>query len=63
VNKFLSAAIFTQLIWDYDQLIPQFDDAKVQIGVARKLQFRNVIGIGLAYTMDKVYVKPVPTEK
>jgi hypothetical protein len=63
VNKFLSAAIFTQLIWDYDQLIPQFDDAKVKIGVARKLQFRNVIGIGLAYTMDKVYLKPVPTEK
>ncbi len=63
VNKFLSATIFTHLIWDYDQLIPQFDKDAVQTGVARKLQFRNVIGIGLAYTMDKVYEKPEPTEK
>lgn len=62
VNSFLSAAVFTHLIWDYDQMIPQFDKAGVQTGVARKLQFRNVIGIGLAYTMDKVYEKVEPTE-
>jgi hypothetical protein len=53
VNRFLSANIFTHLIWDYDQLIPQFDDAGIQVGTARKLQFRNVIGVGLAYTMEK----------
>jgi len=53
VNKFLSANIFTHLIWDYDQLIPQFDDGGIQVGSARKLQFRNVIGVGLAYTMEK----------
>ncbi|HUH74038.1 MAG TPA: DUF3078 domain-containing protein [Chitinophagales bacterium] len=63
VNKFLSAAVFTHLIWDYDQLIPQFDKQAVQTGVARKVQFRNVIGIGLAYTMEKVYDKPEPIEK
>jgi hypothetical protein len=53
VNKFLSAAVFTHLIWDYDQLIPQFDDQGTQTGTARKVQFRNVIGVGLAYTLDK----------
>ncbi|MCZ2394770.1 MAG: DUF3078 domain-containing protein, partial [Chitinophagales bacterium] len=62
VNKFLSAAVFTHLIWDYDQLIPQFED-NVQVGTARKLQFRNVIGIGLSYNIDKVFKKEVPTEK
>lgn len=62
VNKFLSAAVFTHMIWDYDQLIPQFEGG-VQTGVARKLQFRNVIGIGLAYTMEKKIEKTQPEEK
>ncbi|MCO5231477.1 MAG: DUF3078 domain-containing protein [Chitinophagales bacterium] len=62
VNKFLSAAVFTHLIWDYDQLIPQFEEG-VQVGTARKLQFRNVIGIGLAYNIDKVIKKEIPVEK
>lgn len=62
VNKFLSAAVFTHLIWDYDQLIPQFEDG-VQVGEARKLQFRNVIGIGLAYSMEKKIEKKLPEEK
>lgn len=62
VNKFLSAAVFTHLIWDYDQLIPQFENG-IETGVARKLQFRNVIGVGLAYTMEKKIEKVVPEEK
>lgn len=62
VNKFLSAAVFTHLIWDYDQMIPQFEN-NVQVGEARKLQFRNVIGIGLAYSMEKAIPKKTPEEK
>jgi hypothetical protein len=62
VNKFLSASVFTHLIWDYDVLIPQFDDGGTQIGTARKLQFKNVIGVGLSYTMAKKIVK-TPVEK
>ena len=63
VNDYLSAAVFTHLIWDYDQLIPQYDQAGVQTGVGRKLQFRDVIGVGLAYTIDKNFRKTQPTEK
>jgi len=62
VNKFISAAVFTHLIWDYDQLIPQFDKQGEQTGTARKVQFRDVIGIGLSYSLDKVIEKPKPEE-
>ena len=63
VNNFLSAAIFTHLIWDYDQLIPVFDDQGAQTGSARKLQFRNVIGVGLAYSLEKKIEKVAPVEQ
>lgn len=69
VNKFLSAAVFTHLIWDYDQLLPQFDkkgnpklDADGIQKTARKVQFRDVIGIGLAYSMDKTIERKQPVE-
>jgi hypothetical protein len=45
VNKFISASIYTQLIWDNDQLIKNKDTG---IG-ERKVQFRDVIGVGLSY--------------
>lgn len=60
VNKFLSASVFTHLIWDYDVLIPQFDDGGIPVGSARKLQFKNIIGVGLSYTMaKKIEKKPI----
>lgn len=62
VNRFLSATVFTHLIWDYDQLIPQFENG-LETGVARKLQFRNVIGVGLAYSMEKKIEKAIPEER
>jgi len=63
VNNFLSAAVFTHLIWDYDQLIPQYDGNGIQVGEARKLQFRNVIGVGLAYTMERRIKKLAPESR
>jgi hypothetical protein len=52
VNDFLSASVFTHLIWDYDVLVPYDvdDNGSISAGEqARKLQFKDVIGIGLSY--------------
>ncbi len=62
VNKFLSAAIFTHLIWDYDQLIPVYDKKREETVTKRKVQFRDVIGIGLSYSMEKTIEKAAPAE-
>jgi hypothetical protein len=40
VNDYISASVFTHLIWDYDILNAEGK---------RKLQFKDVIGIGLSY--------------
>ncbi|MDB5227181.1 MAG: hypothetical protein JWN78_1374 [Bacteroidota bacterium] len=53
VNKFLSASIFTQLIWDNDQLIKNKDTGVPE----RKIQFRDVIGVGLSYNPNFYKVK------
>ena len=52
VNDFLAASIFTHMIWDYDVMVPfdVNDDGTILAGEqARKLQFRDVIGVGLSY--------------
>lgn len=53
VNKFLSASIFTQLIWDNDQLITNKDTGVKE----RKVQFRDVIGVGLSYNPNWYKIK------
>lgn len=45
VNKFLSASVFTHLIWDNDVTFPT-DDPNIKTS---KLQFRDIIGVGLVY--------------
>ena len=45
VNKFLSASVFTHLIWDNDVAFPT-DDPNIKTS---KLQFRDIIGVGLVY--------------
>lgn len=40
VNDYISASVFTHLIWDYDVLNAE---------EKRKVQFKDVIGIGLSY--------------
>ena len=45
VNKFLSANIFTQLIWDNDVTLP-IEGSTLKTS---KVQFRDIIGVGLVY--------------
>lgn len=44
INKYLSASVFTHLIYDYDVVVK---NAK---GDDKRLQFRNIIGVGFSYT-------------
>jgi len=48
VNKFLSASIFTHLIWDNDVTFP-IEGSTLKTS---KLQFRDIIGVGLTYQMN-----------
>ena len=50
VNQFISASISTQLIYDDDINIAVFDDAGAQVGSGPRVQFKEVLGIGFAYT-------------
>jgi Protein of unknown function (DUF3078) len=49
VNKYISASIFTHLIWDYDVL---FKNPDTGLDTDHKLQFRDVIGIGVNYNSN-----------
>jgi hypothetical protein len=57
VNKYISASIYTQLIWDNDQLIKNKDTGVEE----RKVQFRDIIGIGLSYNTNWFKAKGEPT--
>ena len=48
VNKFLSASITTQLIYDKDILIP-VEDPSGGMSEETGVQFKEIIAIGLAY--------------
>lgn len=45
VNKYITASVFTHLIWDHDIVIPN----KEGLDPKPRLQFRDIIGIGLMY--------------
>lgn len=49
VNKYITASVFTHLIWDYDVLFKNPDSGLM---TDRKLQFRDVIGIGVNYNSN-----------
>jgi hypothetical protein len=53
VNKFLSASIQTQLIYDDDIDIPiDTDDDGVNDDVSKRIQFREALGVALVYKFD-----------
>ena len=47
VNKYITASVSTQLIYDHDILVPKEDNGVQYMG--RGTQFKEVIAIGLAY--------------
>ncbi|MCB9032327.1 MAG: DUF3078 domain-containing protein [Chitinophagales bacterium] len=47
VTSWLSANIFTQLVWDYDTKFTEDDGT-----ITEKVQFRDVIGVNLGYTAN-----------
>jgi len=54
VNKFISATLSTQLIYDNNVEIPQFKDiggVNTIVGKGPRLQFKDVLGVGLAYKL------------
>lgn len=49
VNQYISASITTQLIYDDDIDITVFDNNDVAVGRGPRIQFKEVLGIGLTY--------------
>lgn len=50
VAKYITASVFMHMIWDYDS-----DTDSVTPDIQRAVQFKDVIGVGVAYTItDKV---------
>lgn len=50
VNKYLSASIYTQLIWDNDVLTPVKNSSPVTS--KQQVQFRDIIGINVGYNVN-----------
>ena len=53
VNKYLSASVFTHLVWDNDVLTPVKGDVNNK---KQQVQFRDIIGINVGYNVN--YSKP-----
>ena len=53
VNKLLSASIYGNILYDDNILIPLYSDSvngvKTQTGTGKRVQIKDVIGVGLAY--------------
>lgn len=52
VNKFLSASISANVIYDDNIMVPLYSDVngvKTQTGTGKRIQIKDVIGVGLAY--------------
>jgi len=53
VNKLISASIYGNILYDDDILIPLYSDSvngvKTQTGTGKRVQIKDVIGVGLAY--------------
>ncbi|MFY0654191.1 MAG: DUF3078 domain-containing protein [Cyclobacteriaceae bacterium] len=50
INKFLSASLINQLIYDADIDIPTFDENGNVTDLGPKVQFKNIFGVGFTYT-------------
>lgn len=59
VNKFLSASVFTHLIWDNDVTFVT-DNPSLKTS---KVQFRDIIGVGLTYQMNYTKGKGAKAKK
>jgi hypothetical protein len=54
VNKYISATFNTQLIYDNNVLIPLYqkeNGVNIVVGKGPRLQFKDVLGVGLAYNL------------
>lgn len=54
INKFISASMLFHLLYDHDIPIPIYetiDGNKVQVGTGPRLQFKQVLGVGLSYRL------------
>jgi len=51
INKYLSAILTTQLLYDKDVRFPVFDDTGTQIGTEPNIQFKEIFGIGFSYVL------------
>jgi hypothetical protein len=49
INNFLTANIYNQLIYDYDIQFDVLDADGNVTGTEDKVQFKNILGLGLAY--------------
>ena len=49
VNRYITASAFFHMLYDHDTLIPVIDEEGVQTGTTRKLQVKQMLGIGLSY--------------
>lgn len=49
VNDWLSTSLTTQLLYDDDVKIADFDAAGIEIGSKPKIQFKQIFGLGLSY--------------
>lgn len=58
VNKYISASLSTQLLYDHDTDITTYKSDGVTIdGIGPRTQFKEVLGIGFAYKFSDVKVK------
>ena len=53
INNVLSANIYNQLVYDYDIKFEVFDDSGTLIDTEERWQFKNIIGLGIAYNFGK----------
>ena len=51
INDWLSASLITQLIYDDDIDVAEFDDNGVVIDSGPKIQFKQIFGVGLSYNI------------
>lgn len=55
VNKYISANVFLQLLYDHEQKVPVYETingSKVIVGASPKLQIKQILGIGLTYNFS-----------
>jgi hypothetical protein len=60
VNKYITASIYTQLIYDDNIPVPIYEgtgDNRKQIGAGPRTQFKEVLGVGISYSFRKVTLR------